>query len=561
MFGRISMRAHLHVAVGALAALALAAAAQPAAAHHPAGPAAHAAGDDAVRGIVHRDLVQSTDPRCRGLLAGARSGVCTHGPDPAPAGVDVRNLPSTAQLRQKAGLSPVPSVVNTTPGTTTPPADSSGAIICSGDGVTGKRVEVVYLRPADKTDRFATVKDALGQYAVRADRQLNASAAETGGSRHWRFVTEADPAGSAPCVLKITKVDVGSADDDSFDASITALKSRGYNRADRKYLIFGESNVYCGIGTVYGDSQPGQANANNGFYAQYARADAGCWNYAEAHELMHNLGGVQPGAPNATPGYHCSDEADEMCYDDDGSGAVVMRSVCTGRDGSLFDCNHDDYFLAGTPAGTNWLATHWNTATSAFLIDPGFAPDTTPPAAPAGLTATPGPGQVTLSWTANGEADLAGYRVLRDGVQVASLGKVTSYVDSGLLSTRSYSYVVRAVDATGNVSASSASVSATPTAKTVSEQVSGSFKRGALSVTYTRTAQPGTLRGVASGTSKGKPASVTVTLKNAQNSVLATRSGTSVDVSAAVAAAGAYSWTISGANGVNYALTMTYPSA
>src|SRR5215207_8818735 len=200
---------------------------------------------------------------------------------------------------------------------------------------------------------------------------------------------------------------------------------------------------------------------------------------------MHNLGGVQTNAPNATPGFHCSDENDEMCYDDDGSGPVVMRSVCVGRDGSLFDCNHDDYFLAGTPASTNYLATHWNTATSAFLIDPGFVPDTTAPAAPSGLTATAGPGQIGLSWAANGEADLAGYRVLRDGVQVASLGKVTAYTDSGLLSSRSYSYVVRAVDATGNVSADSATVSAIPLAKTTSEQLSGSFKRNVTSAVYT----------------------------------------------------------------------------
>jgi hypothetical protein len=504
--------------------------------------------------------VQSTDPHCRGLLAGVRTGVCTHGPDPAPAGTDVRETPSTAVVRTNAGLSPIPSAVNTTPGTTTAPTDGTGAIICSGDGVTGKRVEVLYVVPSDKTDRFDSIRDALGQYVVRADRQLNASARETGGSRHWRFVTEADPAGSAPCVLKMTKVAISSTADDTFDAMISAVKAQGYNRSDRKYLMFGESNVYCGIGTLYGDSQPGQANINNGSYAQYARADAGCWNYAEAHELMHNLGGVQKDAPNATPGYHCSDEADEMCYDDDGSGPVVMRTVCSGRDGSLFDCNHDDYFLAGTPASTNYLATHWNTAFSAFLIDPGFVADTTAPAAPTGLTATPGSGQVTLNWSANTEADLAGYRVLRDGVQVASLGKVTSYVSTGLLSTQSYSFVVRAVDTTGNVSGDSATVSATPLPKSTSEPVGGSFRKNATSVTYTRTAQAGALRGVASGSAKGKAASVTLTLKSAQGTVLGTKTGTSIDVQATAATAGAYSWTISGASGVSYSLTMTYVS-
>ena len=537
----------------------LALTAQPALAHHPGVPA-HTP-EDAARGQVQRDLVQSTDPRCRGLLMGPRSGVCTHGPDPAPAGRDVRDPRSTAELRAQAGLGPMPSAVATTPGTSVAPTNGTGAIVCTGDGVTGKRVEVLYVRPADKIDRFDSIKDALGQYVVRADRQLNASAAETGQSRHWRFVTDPDPAGSAPCVLRIAKVEVGSADDDSFDASVNALKARGYNQAGRKYLMFVESGVYCGIGSLYRDSQPGQSNINNGTYPQYARADAGCWNYAEAHELMHNLGGVQNDAPNATPGFHCSDENDEMCYDDDDNGPVVMRSVCSNRDGSLFDCNHDDYFLAGTPASTNYLATHWNTAFSAFLIAPAVAPDTTPPATPSGLAATPGPGQVTLSWTRGAESDLAGYRVLRDGVQVASLGVVTSFTDTGLSSTRSYDYTLRAVDTSGNLSPVSATATATPQPKTTSEQLSGSFKKNALTATITRNVQAGPLRGVASGSTKGKAAPVTVTLKNAQGATLATQSGTSVDVQAAAAAAGAHSWTISGANGVSWKLTISYTSA
>src|SRR3712207_6935035 len=42
--------------------------------------------------------------------------------------------------------------------------------------------------------------------------------------------------------------------------------------------------------------------------------------------------GVQPDAPHATPNFHCWDERDEMCYDDDGSGPVVMQTVCSTRD-------------------------------------------------------------------------------------------------------------------------------------------------------------------------------------------------------------------------------------
>ena len=40
-------------------------------------------------------------------------------------------------------------------------------------------------------------------------------------------------------------------------------------------------------------------------------------------------------------------------------------------------------------------------------------PDTTPPAAPSGLAATPGDGKVDLDWDANLASDLAGYNVHR----------------------------------------------------------------------------------------------------------------------------------------------------
>lgn len=43
--------------------------------------------------------------------------------------------------------------------------------------------------------------------------------------------------------------------------------------------------------------------------------------------------------------------------------------------------------------------------------------------------------------------------------------------------------------------------------------------------------------------------------------MLGTRSGTSVDVQATATAAGAHSWTIAGANGVSYKLTISYTSA
>ncbi|HSU00290.1 MAG TPA: fibronectin type III domain-containing protein [Geodermatophilus sp.] len=88
--------------------------------------------------------------------------------------------------------------------------------------------------------------------------------------------------------------------------------------------------------------------------------------------------------------------------------------------------------------------------------------DLTPPAAPTGLTAVRGDGQVTLAWAANPEPDLGSYRVLRDGVEVATVTGATTYTDTRLVNDTTYRYTLAAVDTHGNRSVSSAAATATP---------------------------------------------------------------------------------------------------
>ena len=89
------------------------------------------------------------------------------------------------------------------------------------------------------------------------------------------------------------------------------------------------------------------------------------------------------------------------------------------------------------------------------------APDTAAPTAPQNLVATAvSPTQVNLTWSAStdsGGSGLAGYRVLRGGVQIATTA-ATTYSDTGLTGSTAYSYTVRAYDnaTPANVSADSA---------------------------------------------------------------------------------------------------------
>jgi hypothetical protein len=94
--------------------------------------------------------------------------------------------------------------------------------------------------------------------------------------------------------------------------------------------------------------------------------------------------------------------------------------------------------------------------------------DRTAPAAPSTPAATPvGPGIVSLSWSYGSEPDLAGYRVYRSATSGSGYQPIgpfldrPAYVDATVPRGAAVYYVIRAVDTSGNVSASSGEVAAT----------------------------------------------------------------------------------------------------
>ena len=80
--------------------------------------------------------------------------------------------------------------------------------------------------------------------------------------------------------------------------------------------------------------------------------------------------------------------------------------------------------------------------------------DTQAPSTPGGLSASAlSSSQVALSWLASTDnVGVAGYTVFRNGVKIGTVNG-TSFSDSGLIASTTYTYSVRAFDVAGNISA------------------------------------------------------------------------------------------------------------
>jgi len=110
------------------------------------------------------------------------------------------------------------------------------------------------------------------------------------------------------------------------------------------------------------------------------------------------------------------------------------------------------------------IATLLQAPTPLVTTPPSSSPPSTPPSTP---PPTPSTGSLTLTWRANGEPDLAGYKIY---VGTASgtynspgspfiIGKVTSYTVANLPNGQTYFIAMSAYDSAGNESLLSAEVS------------------------------------------------------------------------------------------------------
>jgi hypothetical protein len=439
--------------------------------------------------------------------AGTRNNACSHGPDPAPAGVDAAEKPSLAALQQSAD------------GT----AAETGSVPCYGDGTSGRRIQAIYAVASDRVNRYASVLPLIRGYAANADDVFNQSAARGGQVRHLRWVTNAD------CQLDVLQVVLTPSGDDSIGNTRSELQSLGIKRTDRKYIVWADASVYCGISYTAGDARPDDSNpANNG--PTYSRVDSGCWGLSspvEAHEITHGLGGVQLAAPHSNGAWHCTDEYDRLCYND-GSGAT-MNYVCGASMEAQLDCNGDDYFNVAPVPGT-WLASHWNIANSLFLEDSEPSGGSSP--SPSPTTASPTP--TATATTAPSPTATA-----------KPLPTVTPTSSPTVTPT-----------ATATPT-STPTASPSPTETTVTSVFSSSLSKKSPTKSFSVSSGAGK---VTSSISFSRAKSLTLTVATSTGSVLAKGSGPSVlKVLAAAPSKATYTLTVSGADNASFTLTVTRP--
>jgi hypothetical protein len=227
---------------------------------------------------------------------------------------------------------------------------------CIGDGHSGARFQVIYAYPSDRPNLIAANKARIRLLVRSAAAKFNAN-----GGQHLRFVCD----DSQKLDVQVAQSPaLGSATGyGALSTVVNALVADGYNRTDRKYVVFTDYTVGSACyGTLHDDDRPTADNLNNkgpsfAMLSNGMEAYGGCWiGQSTLHEITHTLGSVQLSAPHSDGTYHQNQANDVM------GGNNLYDCVKT-----TLDCGHDDYYSAAPQPSGSYLATHWNMANSDWV--------------------------------------------------------------------------------------------------------------------------------------------------------------------------------------------------
>jgi hypothetical protein len=421
--------------------------------------------------------------------------------NPRTGTYSIRRKASEPPMRMHAE-GPPPIGVAAGPATTLPPYEHPPFCASSGH-----RIKVVWSHPPGVGSSI--MRDAIRSIVKRMNWKLTTESARSSGSARWlRMVVQCD---SKQRIRIYEVVNSGNAPEDVRIAVESALGAPT-GGASVKYLVFRDGYDYAGVG--YGwtgaSSNPNysiKSTADSGTTANYNRQftttaiiwhglagrPSPWWTHVTLHELTHTLGGSQyPSgnpAPFASPGAHCLDGLDALCYDD-GSIGGYGETRCPANGywdtpvGVPMDCGYDTYFDAQTESG-EWLASYWNVGGP----ENPFLAETPPPFDP--------PLDPESDVNGDGQSDLvtlthAGYGyVYRGQGQNSFGGGVASFngtMDPAQFDQQGH-YVIDVTDVTGDERADMVTLAHTGTAYVYPGQWDGRFGNGIAS--FSGTMQPG----------------------------------------------------------------------
>lgn len=265
-----------------------------------------------------------------------------------------------------------------------PTDDSANAVHPSSSRV----LKVIYAYPTNIGNRLATYAPVI-QTGVRWVAEL--AAGESGNTRSLRF--DLGTSAGEGCVdIQVIPLSGPS-------STYTAVPSQTFSLlrsellphvagqpGSRNFLVYADGINVPGVGGEAqirsDDSVSGSSHALGALWAMlYGRGGtdffgsqtgfaAGTTSRSHVdlalHEVSHTLGAVQSSAPHRSAAFHCRDEYDILCYDDDGLGGFSTFVACNTPSNQYWDCNKDDYFNPA-PAAGSYLATHWNVYNSVFM--------------------------------------------------------------------------------------------------------------------------------------------------------------------------------------------------